>query len=151
MYKVNSNSKWQDAVANELEKLDEYSTFKDLDAAHWEKGKVSDSPADHKKIRVHLVFDVKHDGRHKARLVADGHVADDPDEDLYSKLVSIRSLMLTIFLTELNNLELWGADIGNAYLEATSEEKVFVVAGPEFSDREGRILIIHKALYGIKS
>ena len=29
-------------------------------------------PAGFRKIRVHMVFDVKHDGRHKARLVADG-------------------------------------------------------------------------------
>ena len=148
---VNGNSKWQDAVATEIEQLDEYSTFKDLGPAQWDKGKVTNAPADHKKIRVHLVFDVKHDGRHKARLVADGHLTDDPDEDVYSGVVSLRSLRLTIFLAELNNLELWGADIGNAYLEAITEEKVFVVAGPEFSDREGRILIIHKALYGLKS
>ena len=52
---------------------------------------------------------------------------------------------------ELNNLELWGADIGNAYLEARTDEKVFIVAGPEFSDWQSHILIIYKALYGLKS
>ena len=96
-----------------------------------------------KKIRVHLVFDVKHDGCHKARLVADGHLTDEPVEDIYSGVVSLRSLRLTIFLAELNDLELWGADAGNAYLEALTCKKVFIVAGPEFRDREGHILIIH--------
>ena len=152
MDKVNNNSLWQDAVAKEIEQLDEYSTFNDLGTATWDnKGKVTNAPAHHKKIRVHLVFDVKHDGRHKARLVADGHLTDDPDEDTYSGVVSLRSLRLTIFLAELNNLELWGADIGNAYLEAITEEKVFVVAGPEFGERQGKVLVIHKALYGLKS
>jgi len=33
-------------------------------------------PTKHKCIKVFMIFDVKHDGRHKARLVADGHLTD---------------------------------------------------------------------------
>ena len=51
-------------------------------------------------------------------LVAGGHLTPDPIESIYSGIVSIRSLRLVIFLAKLNNLEVWGADIGNAYLEA---------------------------------
>ena len=40
---------------------------------------------------------------------------------------------LVIFLGRLNNLELWGADIGNAYLEAFTDEKLYIVAGPDIS------------------
>jgi hypothetical protein len=46
---------------------------------------------------------------------------------------------------------LWGADIGNAYLKAQTKEKVFIVAGPEFANIEGLILIINKALYKLRS
>ena len=49
-----------------------------------------------------------------------------------SDVVSLRNLRLVIFLGKLNNLELWGADIGNAYLEAFTDEKLYIVAGPEF-------------------
>ena len=56
-----------------------------------------------------------------------------------------------IFLGKLNNLELWRADIGNAYLEAFTDEKLYIVAGPEFQELEGYILIVLKALYGLKS
>ena len=56
-----------------------------------------------------------------------------------------------IFLGKLNHLELWGADIGNAYLEAFTDEKLYIVAGPEFQELEGYILIFLKALYGLKS
>ena len=56
-----------------------------------------------------------------------------------------------IFLGELNNLVLWGADIGNAYLEAYTNEKIFIIAGSEFEELEGFILIFNKALYGLKS
>ena len=91
---------------------------------------------------IHLVFAVKFDGRHKARLVADGRLTPEPIENIYSGVVSIRNLRLVIFLGKLNHLELWGADIGNAYLEAFTD-----VAGPEFQELEGYILIFLKALY----
>ena len=36
------------------------------------------------RIKVHLVFAVKFDGRHKARLGADGHLTAEPIENIYS-------------------------------------------------------------------
>jgi len=63
----------------------------------------------------------------------------------------LRSLRLAIFLAELNNLQVWGADIGNAYLEAKTKEKVYIIAGKGFGELEGHTLIIDKALYGLKS
>jgi hypothetical protein len=129
--------------------MDEYKVFKDKGKATWEKGKVVNSPQGYKKIRVHQVFDVKHNGRHKPRLVADGHFTEQPVKNVYSSVVSLRSLRLVIFLAELNNLELCGADIGNASLEACTDEKIFIVAGAEFGEREGHILVIFNALYGL--
>jgi Reverse transcriptase (RNA-dependent DNA polymerase) len=58
---------------------------------------------------------------------------------------------LVVLLAELNQLELWGADVGNAYLEALTKEKVYIIAGPEFGDLEGHTLPIFKALYGLRS
>ena len=46
-------------------------------------------PKGYKKICVHLVYDAKHDGRHKARLVADGHLTDIPIDSVYSGVVSL--------------------------------------------------------------
>ena len=44
------------------------------------------------------------------------------------------------------------ADIGNAYLNAKTEERVYAIAGAEFGDdKEGKIAIIVQALYGLKS
>ena len=45
-------------------------------------------------------------------------------------------------------MKVWAADICNAYLEATTKEKLYIVAGPEFEELQGHILVIHKALYG---
>jgi Reverse transcriptase (RNA-dependent DNA polymerase) len=56
-----------------------------------------------------------------------------------------------MFLAELNKLETWATDIGNAYLEAETAEKIYIEAGPEFGERYGHFLIIRKALYGLRS
>ena len=95
-------------------------------------------------------FACKHDRHHKARLVAGSHLTPDPIDSIYSGVVSTRSLRLSIFLAKLNNMKVWGADIGNAYLEPTTKEKLYIVAGPEFEELQGCILVIHKALYGLE-
>jgi hypothetical protein len=128
----------------ELDQIHGYETFKDL-------GKDAAPPYGYKKIKVHFVFDVKHDGRHKARLVAGGHLTDEPDESVYSSVVSLRDLRLVVFAGEQNNLDIWAADVGNAYLESYTKEKVYIVAGSEFDDLQGSTLVINKALYGLRS
>jgi hypothetical protein len=44
----------------------------------------------------------------------------------------------------------WATDIGNAYLEAKTCEKVCIRAGPEFGNLSGHLLLIDKALYGLR-
>ena len=149
-------NKWQqqvyDATKLEMDQINEYKIFQDHGKGKIDpkSRKVSKASEEYQKIRVHLIFAVKHDGRHKAGLVAQGHLTPDPIESIYSGVVSIRSLGLVIFLAKLKNLEVWGADIGNSYLEAKTEEKLYVVAGPEFEECEGHVLVIYKALYGLK-
>ena len=58
---------------------------------------------------------------------------------------------MVVFLSQLNNLEIWGADVGNAYLEAYTDEKLCIMAGPEFKELQGHLLIMVKALYGTRS
>jgi hypothetical protein len=59
-----------------------------------------DSPqSDYNKIWAHLVFDVKHDGWHKARFVGSGHLTDVPTESVYSGVVSLRGVRMVTFLS----------------------------------------------------
>ena len=58
---------------------------------------------------------------------------------------------MLIFLAELNGIETWSTDISSPYLEAYTAEKVCIIAGPEFGDLQGHVLVIVKALYGLKS
>ena len=140
----NGNTKWQDAIILKLGQIDDHQVFID----HGEHGS---TPQGYKKITVHLVFDAKHDGRHKARLVAGGHLTEVPVDSVYSGVVSLRRLRVMLFLAELNDLETWSTDIGNACLEAVTQEKLYIIAGPEFGDRAGHKLVIHKALCGLRT
>jgi hypothetical protein len=60
--KRNKNNLWQEAVETELKQLTDYETFIVLDSGE-------DIPKGYQKIPYHIVFDVKYDLRHKARLV----------------------------------------------------------------------------------
>ena len=86
--------------------LGEYDTFKDL-------GKDYSPSMGYKNIRVHLVYDVNHDGHHKAILVADGHLTDIPVESVYSWVVYLRGILLIVFISDLNKMETWATYIGN--------------------------------------
>jgi Reverse transcriptase (RNA-dependent DNA polymerase) len=100
-----------------------------------------------------MVYAVKHDGRHKARYVAGGHLTETPVDSVYSSVVSLRGIRLLVFIAQLNGLAVWSTDVGNAYLESYTKEKVYIIAGPEFAPfgLEGHILLIDRALYGLKS
>jgi hypothetical protein len=82
---------------------------------------------------------------------ADSSPTDTELDSVYSGVVPLRGLRLLVFLAELNGLDTWATDIGNAYLEALTLEYVFIVAGPEFGEREGHTLVIYKALYGLRT
>jgi hypothetical protein len=143
---LNQNTKWEDATITEMSQLKEYECF--IDAGIHSRDKPPDG---HKKICAHLVFDVKHDGCHKAQYVAGGHLTNVPNESVYSGIVSLQGLRMVAFLSELNGLDLWATDIGNAYLEAKMSELLFIVSSPEFGDLEGHMLVINKVLYGHRS
>jgi hypothetical protein len=93
--RLNNNDRWAKAIQEEMDSIDSYKVFTNHG---------STPPPDHRKIRVHFVFAVKHDGRHKARLVADGHLTTTPLESVYSGVVSLRGIRILTFLAELNKL-----------------------------------------------
>ena len=73
------------------------------------------------------------------------------EESPYLSVATLWSLCILIFLAELNRLLMMQGDIGNAYLESYTQEKVYFIAGPELSQYAGQSCIIEKALYGLRS
>ena len=98
--KENSNTKWADATREEMDCIKEQQVFTKHQRVKWDSNhkQIINTPPNHQKIRVNLIFAIKHDGRHKARLVADGSLTPEPVENIYSGVVSLRHLRLVIFL-----------------------------------------------------
>jgi Reverse transcriptase (RNA-dependent DNA polymerase) len=66
--------------------------------------------------------------------------------------VTRKSVRIALTIASLNDLELIVFDVGNAYLNALTTEKLYCYASMEFGkDEEGRLMIIRMALYGLKS
>ena len=69
----------------------------------------------------------------------------------FAGVVSRESIRITLTYAALMDLPVIGADIWNAYLQAPSSEKHYIICGPEFGiENEGCVGIIHRALYGGK-
>ena len=88
----------------------------------------------------------------KARWVKDGHKTPEPSWSTYAGVVSRESVRIALTYAPLNNLNVCAADIQNAYLQAPSSEKHYIICGPEFGlENVGKTAIIVRALYGGKS
>ena len=105
------------------------------------------------EIKCHMIFDVKigENFCRKARLVVGGHTTDAPATLTYSSVVSRDSVRIALTIAALNGLEVMACDIQNAYVTADCREKIWTRAGPEFGSESDMIMLIHKALYGLKS
>ena len=100
-----------------------------------------------------MIFDIKmgENFRRKARMVADGHRTETPAALTYSSVVSRDSVRIALTIAALNDLSVLACDIQNAYLTAKCREKVWTRAGPEFGSDAGKIMLVVRALYGLKS
>ena len=81
--------------------------------------------------------------------MAHGDFTLEPEEAVYTGAASLCSIWLVTFLAELNQQHLVQGNIGTAYLESLTHEKVGFPAGPEFSPLYGHTMIIVKALNGL--
>ena len=141
----NANRLWSDAIAEEMIKVK---------SAVEECDKSPDELVGYQEVDLHMIFDVKlgENFRRKARMVAGGHKTSPPNSVTYSSVVARDSVRICLMLAALNDLDIQAADIENAYLTAPCREKVWTRAGMEFGEQDmGKVFIIVKALYGLKS
>ena len=143
--KANGNDYWDAAIKKELSKV--IIAFKLLQPDE-------PIPVGSTKIPYHIIFDVKFDLTRKARLVAGGHRHKNvPAYETYSSVASRETVRIAFLIAALNDMELFAADIGNAYLNAPCRERVHVTVGPELfgEAHAGKTAVIVRALYGLKS
>ena len=141
--RVNKNTFWRDAIAKEMYNIG-------IAFEVFSEGKKA--PPGWTQVTGHLVFDVKMDFTRKARWVLDGHKTADPVGSTYAGVVSRESVRIAFTYAALNGVTICAADIRNAYLQAPSSQKHYVICGAEFGlENVGRVALIHRALYGGKS
>jgi hypothetical protein len=81
-----------------------------------------------------------------------GHVSSPPKSLTVSTVVARDSVCLAFFIAALNDLEVLSADVRNEYLNASTKERVHTICRPQFGPTLiGRVAVITRALYGLKS
>ena len=140
--KENKNDLWEKAIKKEMANV--HAAFDILEDNE-------NLPVGYSKATCHIIFDVKMDFTRKARYVKDGHKTPDPEGSTYAGVVSRESVRLLLTYAALNDLDVMAADIRNAYLQAPSSEKHYIICGAEFGmENKGKRAIIRRALYGGK-
>ena len=142
---LNKNTLWWAAICQEMKNV--RIAFEIFD------GNKEDIPPGYQLVDCHMIFDIKmgENFRRKARMVAGGHQTSTPSTITYSSVVSRDSVRIALTIAALNNLQVLGCDIQNAYLTAKCREKIWTIAGPEFGSESGKIMLVVRALYGLKS
>jgi hypothetical protein len=110
--KENGNSLWMDAIRLEMNNV--RVAFEEFDGD-------PSTLIGYTQITGHLVFDVKLG--EKARYCADGHKTGAPAPVTYSTVVSRDSVRILLTIAALNDLNVLGADVQNAFLTAPNKEK----------------------------
>ena len=140
--KAAGDSKWQDAIAKEVASLLHHQCF-DFKSPDFKPS------SDYQYAPLNLVYDVKPDLRYKARLVINGMHVDPRGLSTRATVVKGVSVRLLDIIADHQDLEVITGDIGNAFIQAHTKEKVYTRCGPEFGPRSGAIAILIRALYGL--
>lgn len=107
----------------------------------------------YKLCGTHIIFDITMDGKFtwKSRFVADGHSTHESSSITYSSVVLREIMWLELLIVSLNDLYISSCDIGNTYVNAKCPETLCTLAGSEFGSEKRTVIIIARALYGLKS
>ena len=100
-------------------------------------------------LRLHLVYDVKSDLTTKARLVCDGSQVDPRGLSTRAAVVKGISVRLLDTIAGSQNTKVLTGNIGNAFIQAHTKEKIYTRCGPEFGNRQNSIAVIVRVLYGL--
>jgi Reverse transcriptase (RNA-dependent DNA polymerase) len=140
---------WIDAIRKEMGNVR-------IAFEEWKDGTYNDIKSNcglvgYQEIKCQMIFDIKMDFTRKARFVAGGHTTETPTSLTYSSVVSRESVRIGLLIAALHDIDVSAAVVGNAYLNAPCRERIYTVAGPEFQSEQGKVMVICRALHGLKS
>lgn len=138
---------WKGAMDVEMQSIVENGTWK-----------LAQLSAGHKAIGLKWVYRVKRDPagnvvKHKARLVAKGYVQRQgvDFEEVFAPVARMETVRLLLALAAHSGWEVHHMDVKSAFLNGDLTEEVYVDQPPgyEVAGQEGKVLRLHKALYGL--
>lgn len=149
--RVTGTNFWSKAINKEMSKVKiAWKTHEGHTPEQVRKGLATELSG-YQEIGCHLVFDVKMDFTRKARFVAGGHTTEAPSTITYSSVVSRDSIRLAFLIAALNGVDMMMCDMEGAYLNASCSERIWFKGGLECGEDSGKVLIVVRALYGLKS
>eukprot|EP00980_Cylindrotheca_fusiformis_P010182 scaffold2267_cov92-Cylindrotheca_fusiformis.AAC.1 len=143
---TDTEGKWAAAIAKEMDGLERLRVFD-----FHPPSKRFERSNGWQFAPMHMIFDIKADGRYKARLCVGGNVLDCENHVTYSSTIKDITIRLLMVVAAQNNLSTMTTDIANAFCTAPSLEQIWSTAGPEFGSREGAKVSLKRALYGTRT
>ena len=109
-------------------------------------------PISWKSSRGHTFYNVKIYFTHKAWWGKYGHKTSYPDQSTYAGVISRDSVCIAFTYAVINCIDAIAADTKNAYLQAPSSDKHYIIYGGEFGlEQIGKNSLIRWALYSGKA
>lgn len=135
--------KWRGAITLEFSKMNEKKV--------WKKIKRSEKPKDRRCVKYKWVFEIKRDGRFRARLVACGYsqVAGVDFNEVYSPVANDVTCRLLLIYSILNGLDTMIYDVQTAFLHGTLSEEIYMECPEGMEHEEDEILLLLKTIYGL--
>jgi hypothetical protein len=122
----------------------------------WE---LTDLPRGHRTIILKWVFKLKRDEvgviiKHKAHLVARGFLQREgiDFDDAFAPMVRMESVRLLLALAAQEGWRVHHMDVKSTFLNSDLKEEVYVhqPLGFAIPDKEGKVMRLHKVLYGLR-
>ena len=134
----NHDHLWENLMQHKINQiLHEFKAFQVLE-------KDEPTPPGYRRVPYHMTFDFKVDLRWKSRLVIDGNRSPPVHkEECFASVVTLEAVRLDFLMAKMHGLQVVAADVGNAYLTAYTEEKLYIIAGDEFGpEYKGKRLLV---------
>jgi hypothetical protein len=136
-------AKWRDGIRDEIGKMNRQHVWKEM--------KKQDLPSGRQCIKYKWIFDIKRDGRFRARLVACGYsqVPGVDFQESYSPVISDVVFRILIVCQILWRLSAVVLDVEVAFLNGDLEETIYMECPQGVEDHQDKIVLLEKSMYGL--
>lgn len=135
--------RWHAAMLEELLALKKHNVYT-----------LCDLPPGRKAIKTRWVFDIKTDGRYRARLVAKGfsQIEGLDYDEIFSPVVRFETVRTILALSALEGWTIELLDVKTAFLYGELDKEIYMEQPQGFTapGKERMVCRLHKAIYGLK-